>query len=212
MGWTWVALGAVVLAQIGGATVRPSAPGGPGDGSAGVAAPSNGTASLLPPRSGRAKTPPGEMIVEALRPRPGTGLTGRPLPLATALSGATEQRQQLDVTHAYWHLARTVAIYNDCLDYDKQLQQLAARPDAAAQLRPVRASAAAALRQAELDAVECSTSWQSRQSSRRARRCRCLPMFRTSAPIARASTRCTAPLPPRPERGSWISRSRITAR
>jgi len=95
------------------------------------------------------RTPP-EMVAHALALPDRATLAGRPLSLLEALSRAGNRSQQVEVTHAYWRLTMAVAEYHASLDEQEQLGELTAPPVEAAMLSAAQASAAAALRAAEL--------------------------------------------------------------
>jgi hypothetical protein len=97
-------------------------------------------------------TPP-RIVAQALVLPAGSSLSGQPLPLAAVLSTGQDRRQQLDAVHGYWRLAEAVADYHFCFEEKKQLGQLSPHGNEGAELRLARASAAAALQEAEVRAV-----------------------------------------------------------
>ena len=96
---------------------------------------------------------PAEMVAEAIAPLPQGKLYGQPLTLLAAVSSATDRRQQLEVTHAYWRLVEAAAGYHSALDYDNRLKQLQPEAGQAGLLRAAWASSAAMLQEAEVAAV-----------------------------------------------------------
>jgi len=117
------------------------------------------------------------MVADAIRLPAGSSLTGQPLHLVSVLASTADRHQQLEMTRAYWRLTQAVAEYHFCLDHSGRLERLkppshnvaqppsaveqwstqpgAAVPQGAepASLRLARASAAAGLRRAELEAT-----------------------------------------------------------
>jgi hypothetical protein len=119
---------------------------------AGADNPSGETPPASLPPAGR-RLPPPEMVAQALvLPLEGR-LKGRRLTLLAALSSTADRRQQIEVTHAYWRLTETVAVYCFSLDHERQLQGLEAGGDQAAELRTARASSAALVQEAEVAVV-----------------------------------------------------------
>jgi len=108
---------------------------------------------LVPIQSTERRTAPADLVAEALTLPEGAALTGSPLTLVRALSSARGSRQQLEVTHAYWRLTMAVAEYRFSLKEHEQLGRIEARPADAMMLAAARASAAAAVRMAELEAL-----------------------------------------------------------
>ncbi len=96
---------------------------------------------------------PPEMVANALQLPTGAALSGQSLTLVNALSATMDRRQQLDITNAYWRLAQSVAVYHYCFDNKQRLDQLSSPAGDSAALRLAQASAEAALRQAELEAI-----------------------------------------------------------
>jgi hypothetical protein len=100
-----------------------------------------------------AKTPP-ELVAEALLPRPETTLAGQPMGLGIALgSAALDRSRQLETIHSYWRLAEAVGHYGASADLIRQLEQIAPRTDDRLLVATAKASAVAALRDAELAAI-----------------------------------------------------------
>ncbi|MGO8688850.1 MAG: hypothetical protein ACLQLG_04395 [Thermoguttaceae bacterium] len=150
---TAVALGCLLLGQMAD-TVPPSVP--PAAKPA-EKAPSNGsllsgTVATAPGGAQHRLTPP-RIVAQALTLPPGSSLSGQPLALLTVLSTGQDRRQQLELAHAYWRLAEAVADYCFCVEEKKQLEQLHPAGEEAAEWRLARASAAAALQEAEVRAV-----------------------------------------------------------
>ncbi len=97
-------------------------------------------------------TPP-ELVADAMMLPPGHTLTGQPITLSSVLSLVTDRAEQFQAIAAYWRLAETVALYRFQLDYNRQLQDLAAGPNQTARLAAARAASKAQLGRAELQAV-----------------------------------------------------------
>ena len=76
-----------------------------------------------------------------------------PWPWQPSCPESQDRRQQLELTHAYWRLAQAVAGYRFCFEENEQLGRLPSGGDEATELRVARASAAAALQEAEAGAV-----------------------------------------------------------
>ena len=108
---------------------------------------------LLLSQAPDARLRPPEMVAEAIRLPSGSPLTGQPLTLLSVLASTPDRRQQLEMTRAYWRLAQAVAEYHFCLDHSEQLERIKPAGDEPASLRLARASAAAMLSQAELEAT-----------------------------------------------------------
>lgn len=94
-----------------------------------------------------------EMVADAMMLPSGSTITGQPWTLVSVLSSTPDRRQQLELTRTYWHLVETVADYHFCFDHVQQLERIKAASDASASVRLARASAAARLRTAELEAT-----------------------------------------------------------
>lgn len=108
---------------------------------------------LFAPGAGGRAAPP-EMIAEALKLPPGASLIGRPLALVEALTSARGRSQQLEVIRAYWRVTMAVGEYRLRMDESEHLRRLTSpRAEDATVLRTARASAAAAERSAEREAV-----------------------------------------------------------
>ena len=102
--------------------------------------------SAHPPRSQ-------EMVAEAMILPVGSAVTGQPLTLLSALSATTDRGQQLQIVRAYWRLAQAVAEYHFCWDHAKTLDRIKMAGRADASLRLAESTAAAQLREAELNAT-----------------------------------------------------------
>ena len=108
---------------------------------------------LVPVQAIERRASPADVVAQALTPPQEAALTGQPLTLLAALSSAQGTRRQLEVTHAYWRLTRAVAEYRFALEEYLQVQRVRASAQDQATLETAVASAAAALRMAELSAV-----------------------------------------------------------
>ena len=115
-----------------------------------AAAPTSSAAGKAP----RYRLNPPEMVAEALMLPAGNALTGQPLTLLRVLSSTPDRRRQLELTKTYWRLAQAVANYHFCWNRANQLEKLLPRAEDAAAARLARASAAASLREAELDVAD----------------------------------------------------------
>ena len=73
--------------------------------------------------------------------------------LLSALSATTARGQQLQIVRAYWRLAQAVAEYHFCWDHAKTLDRIKMAGRADASLRLAESTAAAQLREAELNAT-----------------------------------------------------------
>ncbi len=116
-------------------------------------APAEADAPLVPVQAVERRASPADIVAQALTPPQDVALPGQPLTLVAALSSAEGTPQQLEVTHAYWRLTRGVAEYRFALEEYLHLRQIRARPEDGATFDTALASAAAALRMAELSAV-----------------------------------------------------------
>ncbi len=94
-----------------------------------------------------------KIVDQSLTLPSGSALGGRPVTLLTVLSTTGDRRRQFELTHAYWRLAAAVAEYRFSFEENEQLGPVQAGGDEAAELRLARASASAALQEAEADAV-----------------------------------------------------------
>ena len=103
------------------------------------------------PAPGRLSPP--EMVATAMVLPPGSTLTGQPWTLFNVLSATADRRQQLEMTRAYWRLVQAVAEYHFCGEHAGRLARMKS-PGGDAATRLAQASAAAMLRQAELEATE----------------------------------------------------------
>jgi hypothetical protein len=108
---------------------------------------------LLGQAAGPHPASPPQLVAAAIVLPTGSTLTGQPLSLLAALESTADRRQQLEIVGAYWQLVQAVAEYHFCLDHVQALAQVKARGNEDASLRSGQASAAALLRDAELDAV-----------------------------------------------------------
>ncbi len=106
-----------------------------------------------PGKSTRSRLRPPEMVADAMQLPKGSTLTGQPLTLLSVLELTPDRRQQLELTRAYWDLAQAAAEYHFCLDHAQDLERIKPTDNEPASLRLARASAAAMLRQAELEAT-----------------------------------------------------------
>lgn len=106
---------------------------------------------LLVGQTPAARSRPPEMVADAVRLPSGSMLTGQPLSLLSALASTSDRHQQLEITRAYWRLAQAVADYHFYLDHTGRLERIKAAGPEPASLRLARASAAAVLRQSELE-------------------------------------------------------------
>jgi len=109
-----------------------------------------GDAALVPVQSTQRRASPAEMVAEALTLPEEATFTGQPLTLLKALSSARGSGQRAEATHAYWRLTTAVAEYRSRFEECRQLWRIEGRLEDAMMLRTARASAAAALRMAEL--------------------------------------------------------------
>jgi len=94
-----------------------------------------------------------EMLDQAATLPAGSKLTGRGVTLLQALSAVRGHQKQLDVTHGYWRLAASLAVYHFGFQQVERMRQLQVRPGDEMILRTALASATAALREAELSVV-----------------------------------------------------------
>jgi hypothetical protein len=107
----------------------------------------------IPGNSSSRRSLPPEMVAVAMMLPSGSTLAGQPLTLLSALGSTPDRRQQLEITRAYWSLAQAVAEYHFCHDHAQQLGRTQTMGNEPAALRLARTSAAAMLRQAELEAT-----------------------------------------------------------
>jgi hypothetical protein len=129
-----------------------TAPKAPADGSLA----SSATASAFAPAQAgtQPRLNPTKIVDQSLTLPSGSAIGGRPITLLAVLSTTGDRRRQFDLTHAYWRLAAAVAEYRFCFEENEQLGPVqAGGDDEAVELRLARASAAAALQEAEADAV-----------------------------------------------------------
>ncbi len=108
---------------------------------------------LVPVRPDGQDIAPPRTIAKMFRQPDGSKLSGRRLALLDALSTAHDLQRQLDVTHAYWHLAAAAAEYHALFQQVEWLGQFQVRSRDEEILRTVRASAAASLQEAELAVI-----------------------------------------------------------
>jgi hypothetical protein len=94
-----------------------------------------------------------EMVADAARLPSGSTIGGQPLTLLNVLGSTPDRRQQFEMARAYWHLMQAVGEYRFCLDHVQNLGRLKPPGGEPASLRLARASAAAMLREAELEAT-----------------------------------------------------------
>ena len=153
-----IILGSVLLAQTSDGILR--SPPGAEKRSPAVLEPAihaGGAASEAPlpvgniPAANRIQPP--EMVAAAIMLPPGSTLSGQPLTLVSVLSSTPDRRQQLEMTRVYWSLAQSVAEYHYCFDHAQELAKLKPSGSETASLRLAQASAAAMLRQTELEAT-----------------------------------------------------------
>jgi hypothetical protein len=105
------------------------------------------------PNATQNRVQPPEMVAKAMQLPTGITVSGQPVTLVNALSSTMDRRQQLEITRTYWRLAQAVAEYHYCLDHAHTLEQIPASRGETASLRLARASAAAMVRQTELEAT-----------------------------------------------------------
>ena len=111
-------------------------------------------ASGAEPEAGPAARASAAEIVAGAFAAPDSGtLAGRPLTLLEALASARDRARQLAVVHKYWRLAEAVGEYAARSQAAGQLRRLEPRGADAAAVRLARASALAALKQAETATV-----------------------------------------------------------
>ena len=96
---------------------------------------------------------PPEMVADAIALPDDSTLTGQPWTLFSALNSTRDRRQQAELTRMYWYLAQTVAEYHFCLDHARRLQRVETAEADSPSWRLARASAAAMVRQSELEAT-----------------------------------------------------------
>jgi len=104
------------------------------------------------PRSIDSPTPP-QLVAAALRPRAAAALAGEPITLRAALSSISDRSRQAQVVHAYWRLARAVALAYLAADHEVRLTRLEVPGQTPAALTAARAAAAAASEEARAEAV-----------------------------------------------------------
>jgi len=117
-----------------------------------VAAPP-ATAPLTPVEPPPSQPRAAPIMADILTLRPGGSVAGQALSLATVLAPLADRRHQLDATHAYWRLVKAVAQHHLALDLQKQLQQVQARRGDELLLQIAGHAAAAAVREAQSEAV-----------------------------------------------------------
>jgi hypothetical protein len=108
---------------------------------------------LLLGQTSDARLRPADMVAEAMRLPSGGAIVGQPVSLAGVLASTQDRRQQLEMTYAYWRLVQAVAEYHYCVEHAQNTERLKPASGEPASLRLARASAAAMVRQAELDAA-----------------------------------------------------------
>jgi hypothetical protein len=118
-----------------------------------IRAGSGGNDATAPGKSAQNRLRPPEMVADAILLPKGSTLTGQPLTLLSVLGSTPDRRQQLEMTRAYWYLVQAVAEYHFCLDHAQELEGIKPTGHEPASLRLARASAAAMLRQSELEAT-----------------------------------------------------------
>jgi len=118
-----------------------SLPGAPGAGRA---------SAIKSPASGDTPT---DLVARALQPPQGTRLAGRPLSLLTALAAVRDAQQQRAVIHAYWDTVALVARYNIRWRALAILDRFDPRPGDELATSAARASAAAAVVEAEIATI-----------------------------------------------------------
>lgn len=96
---------------------------------------------------------PGDLVVEGLTVRPGSGIAGQPLKLSAALGNVSDRRQQLDIVFAYWRVAELVIAYNACWDLHQQLRQLTVRNEDSPLLRTAVLALSAELQETQATLV-----------------------------------------------------------
>ncbi len=111
-------------------------------------------ASKAEPEAGPAARASAAEIVAGAFAAPDSGtLAGRPVTLLEALASARDKARQLAAVHKYWRLAEAVGEYAAQREAAEQLRRLEPRGADAAAVRSARASALAALEQAETAAA-----------------------------------------------------------
>jgi len=94
-----------------------------------------------------------EIVTEAMLLPVGSTIAGQPLTLVAALGSTGDRGQQLRVVRAYWRLAQAIAEYRFCADHARTLGQIRTGSRGDAMVRLAEATAAAQLREAELNAM-----------------------------------------------------------
>lgn len=93
---------------------------------------------------------PPEMVADAMLLPSGSAITGQPWTLVSVFSSTPDRRQQMELARAYWRLVQAVAEYHFCFDHAQRLERVGTADNGT---RLARASAAAKLREAELEAT-----------------------------------------------------------
>jgi hypothetical protein len=93
------------------------------------------------------------LVAAALRPRAVAALAGEPITLRAALGSVSDRARQAQVVHAYWRLARAVALAHLAADHETRVARLEVPGQSPAALTAARASAAARSEEARAEAV-----------------------------------------------------------
>ncbi len=89
-----------------------------GDGARQPADPSRGAAQV--PAAPR--FPAEEMLDQAMTLPAGTAITGREVTLLDVIGRVTDRAKRVEITHAYWHLARKLGEFRFCWEESRQIQ------------------------------------------------------------------------------------------
>lgn len=103
--------------------------------------------------SGAKRETPAHIVADCLSLPPGSTIQGRAITLRDSLSTTADRRRQQETVQAYWRLAAALAEYRIAFDEKDLFDRVEGKPANAALVRTARASAAAALRGAELALV-----------------------------------------------------------
>ncbi len=120
------------------------------------ASPRQPAATLAPPadvQSGAPATSASSLVAQYFYVPSKEILPGKPVMLLEAVSRSFDRQQQLQIVRAYWRTARATADLCLCAAYKDTLEQLRVGPADALLLEAAKASAAAALSQARVEAV-----------------------------------------------------------
>jgi len=97
-------------------------------------------------------TPP-QLVAAAFRPRAAADPAGEPITLRAALGSVSDRARQAQVVHAYWRLARAVALAHLATDHEARLARIEVPGQTPSALTAARASAAAASEEARAEAL-----------------------------------------------------------